>query len=68
MQTEVLQRPETKVIYRIYKWNPNIADWKGIAGFHDQAEALTRYAAELKYGERMKLTKETQQVLLIEEE
>lgn len=68
MTVETLQQPETKTIYRIYKWSDTIADWKGVAGFRDQAEALKRYAEELKYGEQIKLTKVTSQDLLIKGE
>ena len=65
---ETLLRPETKTIYRIYRWCETMLEWKGIAGYYDQAEALTRYAMELKYDQHIKLTKETTQDLLIKGE
>ena len=56
---------EAKTIYRIYRWCETMRAWKGIAGHYDQAEALTRYAAELKHEQQIKLTKETSQDLLV---
>ena len=68
MTEEALTQPEKKIVYRIYEWSENIADWKGVAGFRDEAEALKLYADLLKYGHKIKLTKVTTQDLLIKGE
>ena len=68
MTIETLREPETTTIYRIYRWCDIMADWKGVAGFYDQAKALTEYAEKLSLSETYKLTKETSQDFLIKGE
>ena len=65
---EILRQPATKTIYRVYRWCETMLEWKGVAGYYDQSEALTRYAMELKYDQHIKLSKETTQDLLIKGE
>jgi hypothetical protein len=68
MTTETLTQPETKTMYRIYRFCETMLEWKGIAGYYAQSEALARYAQELEYDQHIKLTKETTQDLLIKGE
>tara|TARA_B100001059_G_scaffold232615_1_gene270823 strand:+ start:579 stop:785 length:207 start_codon:yes stop_codon:yes gene_type:complete len=65
MQTEILTQPETSTIYRVYQWSENIADWKCLAGYYDQAEALKAYAEKVHLKHTYKLTKDTTQTLLV---
>ncbi len=68
MTIETLREPEKTTIYRVYQWCEIMADWKGVAGFYDQAEALKAYAEKLSLSATYKLTKETSQDLLIKGE
>jgi len=59
------------VIYRIYRWDYVMAEYKCVAGYRDQPEALRAYADELEKDPmpdgNIKLTKETTEIIMTTE-